>query len=74
MDIQKSHSTEFVQLTVSPATLGEKYPSVIKSFYEEHLHIDEEIRYIVDGEGYEDVLHPDPAQPRRIVDFRILVH
>jgi 1,2-dihydroxy-3-keto-5-methylthiopentene dioxygenase len=54
---------------VSPATLGEKYPSVIKSFYEEHLHIDEEIRYIVDGEGYEDVLSPYSALLRRIVDF-----
>jgi cupin superfamily acireductone dioxygenase involved in methionine salvage len=28
---------------------------MIQSFYQEHLHIDEEIRYIIDGEGYEDV-------------------
>ena len=29
---------------------------MIQSFYEEHLHADEEIRYIIDGAGYEDVI------------------
>jgi 1,2-dihydroxy-3-keto-5-methylthiopentene dioxygenase len=28
---------------------------MIEKFYDEHLHADEEIRYIIGGEGYEDV-------------------
>jgi len=46
---------ELIQVTLSPANMGEKYQSVVDGFWEEHLHIDEEIRYILDGHGYEDV-------------------
>ncbi|CAF9907140.1 MAG: hypothetical protein GOMPHAMPRED_005028 [Gomphillus americanus] len=49
------HYSHRDEITVSPSAMGAVYEDKIKNFFAEHMHEDEEIRYILGGAGYFDI-------------------
>lgn len=49
-------------ITCTPACLPD-FEAKLKMFYQEHLHTDEEIRYVLDGSG---AWHPRPPRQKGV--------
>ena len=60
------------ELTVSPDRLP-NYEEKLRVFFEEHIHEDEEIRFILSGSGYFDIRNYDDQWVRILVEKNDLI-
>uniref|UniRef100_T1DCC9 Acireductone dioxygenase n=1 Tax=Crotalus horridus TaxID=35024 RepID=T1DCC9_CROHD len=57
--IRKEKKYSWMDIITISKDMLPNYEEKIKNFYEEHLHLDDEIRYILEGSGYFDVRDKD---------------
>ncbi|XP_038148629.1 1,2-dihydroxy-3-keto-5-methylthiopentene dioxygenase [Cyprinodon tularosa] len=50
--IRKDHGYSYMDIITIQRDSLPNYEQKLKMFYEEHLHLDDEIRYILDGQAY----------------------
>ncbi|KAG5480018.1 hypothetical protein LSCM1_06439 [Leishmania martiniquensis] len=58
--LQKLHYKSYDVVNLSPDNLGEeKFEALAEQHFREHIHEDDEVRLILEGQGYFDVRDPD---------------